>query len=122
MTVALTGTDSRADLPLPRNVRRYYFPGTTHGGDIDGGFNLAPAPSQGCRLAKNPIPETEQMNALQVALAEWVLRGKEPPASAYPTLRHKDLLAPFGLDASVPEFWQKGLDVISGFIDELEAE
>jgi oligoendopeptidase F len=37
------------------------------------------------------------------------------------TLRHKELLAPFGLDASVPEFWQKGLDVISGFIDELAA-
>jgi hypothetical protein len=33
------------------------------------------------------------MNALQVALAEWVVRGKEPPASAYPTLRHKDLAA-----------------------------
>jgi len=36
------------------------------------------------------------------------------------TLRHKDLLAPFGLDASDPKFWQRGLDVISGFIDELE--
>jgi oligoendopeptidase F len=36
------------------------------------------------------------------------------------TLRHKDLLAPFGLDASDPAFWQKGLSVISGFIDELE--
>jgi oligoendopeptidase F len=35
------------------------------------------------------------------------------------TLRHKELLAPFGLDASEPQFWQKGLDVISGFIDEL---
>jgi oligoendopeptidase F len=35
------------------------------------------------------------------------------------TLRHKELLAPFGLDASAPAFWQKGLDVISGFIDEL---
>jgi oligoendopeptidase F len=35
------------------------------------------------------------------------------------TLRHKELLAPFGLDASVPEFWQKGLNIISGFIDEL---
>ena len=38
MTVALTGTDSRRDLPLPPNVRRYYFPGTTHGGDETGGF------------------------------------------------------------------------------------
>ena len=37
------------------------------------------------------------------------------------TLRHKELLAPFGLDASDPQFWQKGLDVISGFIDELAA-
>jgi oligoendopeptidase F len=36
------------------------------------------------------------------------------------TLRHKELLAPFGLDASDPAFWTKGLDVIAGFIDELE--
>ncbi len=36
------------------------------------------------------------------------------------TKRHKELLAPFGLDASDPAFWRKGLDVISGFIDELE--
>jgi len=36
------------------------------------------------------------------------------------TLRHKELLAPFGLDASDPAFWKKGLDVIAGFIDELE--
>ena len=34
--------------------------------------------------------------------------------------RHGELLAPFGLDASNPDFWKKGLDVISGFIDELE--
>ena len=38
------------------------------------------------------------------------------------TKRHKELLAPFGLDASDPAFWRKGLDVIAGFIDELEAE
>lgn len=36
------------------------------------------------------------------------------------TKRHKDLLTPFGLDASDPAFWRKGLDVIAGFIDELE--
>jgi oligoendopeptidase F len=34
---------------------------------------------------------------------------------------HKELLAPFGLDASDPGFWQKGLDVIDGMIGELEA-
>ncbi len=36
------------------------------------------------------------------------------------TLRHKDLLAPFGLDASRPDFWSRGLKVLEGFIDELE--
>ena len=34
---------------------------------------------------------------------------------------HKELLAPFGLDASDPKFWDKGLAMIEGFIDELEA-
>jgi oligoendopeptidase F len=41
--------------------------------------------------------------------------------SAGGTLRHQQLLAPFGLDASDPAFWSKGLAVIEGFIDELEA-
>ncbi len=37
------------------------------------------------------------------------------------TLHHKELLAPFGLDASDPGFWQKGLKLVERFIDELEA-
>ncbi|RFC62071.1 M3 family oligoendopeptidase [Fulvimarina endophytica] len=37
------------------------------------------------------------------------------------TKHHSELLAPFGLDASDPAFWSKGLQMISGFIDELEA-
>ena len=36
------------------------------------------------------------------------------------TLRHRELLAPFGLDAADPGFWQQGLGVIERFIDELE--
>ncbi|MEM6902588.1 MAG: M3 family oligoendopeptidase [Pseudomonadota bacterium] len=36
------------------------------------------------------------------------------------TKRHKELLAPFGLDATDPAFWNKGLDIIAGMIDELE--
>jgi oligoendopeptidase F len=34
---------------------------------------------------------------------------------------HTELLAPFGLDASDPKFWDKGLSLISSMIDELEA-
>ena len=33
---------------------------------------------------------------------------------------HSELLAPFGLDARDPAFWNKGLKVIEGMIDELE--
>ncbi len=41
--------------------------------------------------------------------------------SAGGSQHHKELLAPFGLDASDPAFWDKGLSMIEGFIDELEA-
>src|SRR5690606_17066661 len=34
---------------------------------------------------------------------------------------HSELLAPFGLAAARPEFWQLGLSMISRLIDELEA-
>ena len=37
------------------------------------------------------------------------------------TLRHKELLAPFGIDITDKGFWQQGLDIIAGYIDELEA-
>lgn len=37
------------------------------------------------------------------------------------TKHHTELLAPFGLDATDPAFWQKGLAVIGSLIDELEA-
>jgi oligoendopeptidase F len=36
------------------------------------------------------------------------------------TKHHTELLAPFGLNASDPAFWSKGLSVIEGMIDELE--
>jgi oligoendopeptidase F len=38
------------------------------------------------------------------------------------TRRHKELLAPFGLDATDPEFWAKGLAIIEGMIERLDAE
>ena len=40
--------------------------------------------------------------------------------SAGGTKHHAELLAPFGLDARDPKFWDGGLSVIAGLIDELE--
>ncbi|MDO6965282.1 M3 family oligoendopeptidase [Rhizobium alvei] len=37
------------------------------------------------------------------------------------TQHYADLLKPFGLDATDPSFWDKGLSMIEGLIDELEA-
>ncbi len=36
------------------------------------------------------------------------------------TLHHAESLAPFGLDATDPAFWKRGLDVIARFVDELD--
>ena len=41
--------------------------------------------------------------------------------SAGGSKHHSELLAPFGLDASKPEFWHMGLAVLEGMVDELEA-
>ena len=89
----LVGTDAKKDIPLPDNVRRYYFPATTHGGGR-GGFAIEPpAAPAGCMLAANPNPQAEQMRALRAALVDWVTRGVEPPASRYPRLDKGQLVA-----------------------------
>jgi hypothetical protein len=90
-TAALLGTDNKADLPLPDNVRRYYFPGNTHGGADVSTFSLPGEPSNSCVLFNNPNFQTEQMRALAVALVDWVVDGVEPPPSAYPMMAKGDL-------------------------------
>lgn len=91
MTVALTGTEGREDLALPDNVRRYYFPGTTHGGARRSDFVVAGTPGDAGVLFDNPNFMAEQMRALGVALVDWVVHDVEPPPSAYPTLAGGDL-------------------------------
>lgn len=51
--------------------------------------------------------------------AEFAVKYKELLAAGG-TKRHKDLLAPFGLNATDPDFWDKGLGLIERLIDELE--
>jgi hypothetical protein len=100
MSPDLVGTAADKDIPLPTNVRRYYFPGTTHGGGR-GGFSSAPlsggrgsAGGPGCALAPNPNPESYTMRALMLDLSDWVSKGVEPPASRYPTLASGILVPP----------------------------
>ncbi len=92
------GTDAKADIPLPTNVRRYYFPSVTHGGSFIGGFptkgESGPYSAPGCVLGGNPNPSRESTRVAFRALVDWVRSGKEPPASRYPTLAAGDLVAP----------------------------
>lgn len=81
----LVTPDLKRDIALPENVRRYFFPGTTHGGG-DGGFKIVQEASARCSLPENPNPEDEQMRALLVALTDWAVNDRAPPPSRYPKL------------------------------------
>ncbi len=82
----LVGTDAKADIPLPDNVRRYYFPGVTHGGG-PGGFNTMTGPvAGGCDLPVNSAPSAPMRSALLSSLTDWVTKGTPMPASTYPTI------------------------------------
>jgi len=98
MTTSWVGTDAKKDIALPHNVRRYYLPSSTHGGG-GGGFNEAIADTGvNCpgnnwgrgTLRANPVPATQLVNRLRVALREWVMHGTPPPPSQWPTLKPLD--------------------------------
>ena len=81
----LVGKRADGDIPLPSNVRRYYFPGVRHGGGT-GGFDPSPHADACCELAPNPNPSSDTLRALQTALVDWVVKGTPPPPSQYPRL------------------------------------
>lgn len=82
-SVGIAGTLGTEDLPLPANVRRYYHPGTAHGGG-GGGWNIGTKSTNPLTLASNPNPQRETNRALHMAMIEWVTNGTLPPPSAYP--------------------------------------
>ncbi|MEK8050936.1 alpha/beta hydrolase domain-containing protein [Ideonella sp. DXS22W] len=99
LTPEWVGTDGKADLPLPPNVRRYYLASSHHGGGA-GGFDTSlpgvglPATGAACPgnnfgtgvLPANPMPHTETVNALRQHFRRWVMQDVPPPPSRYPTL------------------------------------
>src|SRR5262249_61353122 len=93
MSPDLVGTRADRDIPLPPNVRRYYFPGVQHGGGR-GGFDPTANPTGQCRLPANPNPSGPTLRALMAALIEWVVKGTTPPPSQYPRLDRGELTRP----------------------------
>jgi len=84
----LVGTTAKKDIPLPDNVRRYYFPGVSHGGG-PGGFATFTNPVKAaatCALPANPAPVGPMRTALISRLVAWVTKNTPMPESRYPTL------------------------------------
>ena len=73
-------------------MRRYYHPGTSHGGGR-GGFAIGESSSDPAVMVNNPNPQRETIRALYVALVDWVVKNTPPPPSAYPNLKDGTLVA-----------------------------
>ena len=93
MSPDLVGMTAQGDIPLPANVHRYYFPGTTHGGG-GGGFtyNATLPPSGACVYPANANPESDENNALQDDFFALVMNGTPMPPDAYPKLSQGQLV------------------------------
>ncbi len=76
-----TSPDGTWDVPLPENVRSYFFAGTQHGP-----ASFPPtAPAKDAPLA-NPVNAGPVVATLRLAMHRWVTEGKLPPPSDYPKL------------------------------------
>jgi Alpha/beta hydrolase domain len=95
------GTDAKNDIPLPKNVRRYYIPSTPHGGG-GGGFSTAPGSAPSCpsngygvgTFGDNPMPHTQTVNAIRYHFRRWVMQDILPPDSVWPRKHQGNLVQP----------------------------
>jgi len=82
-----TSVDGRADVaPLP-NERIYHLAGGQH---FVGAF--PPSEPVGPAYRGNPLDYLVTLRALFVRLVAWVVDGREPPPSAYPTIADRTLV------------------------------
>jgi hypothetical protein len=115
----LVGTKADTDIPLPPNVRRFYFPGTTHGGGRGGFATTGRGGGGRCQLPDNPNPESDTMRALLEDLIAWVTKNTAPPESRYPHLKTGELVRPDARSMGFPAIPGKPLPdhLINTFLD-----
>jgi hypothetical protein len=77
----------KSDLPVPENVRVYYFASTQHVPTLKPSYGI-------CKHLANPNPYRETLRALLVAMQAWIVRGTPPPANRYPRVSDGTLVSP----------------------------
>jgi hypothetical protein len=112
----LVGTDAKADIPLPDSVRRYYFPGVTHGGGR-GGFSSAETAANGCDLPANPAPSAPMRTALMQAFVAWVTTGAAMPPSKYPMIADGTLVPKTSAAFTFPAIPNRPAPVLRPLLD-----
>jgi hypothetical protein len=90
-SLVISDASGKTALPVPDNVRLYYFAGTQHGPSGKA------APSQLCKNLSNPNPYREGLRALLVAMQTWVERDVAPPPSRFPRVSDGTLVRPAAL-------------------------
>lgn len=97
LRASLTTTDSYGtkDLNIPENVRIYLFSGTQH--------SPVSIADQMSGFPQNHNSWDPYLRALIIALEKWIIEGKEPPGSSYPTLKSKTLSAPDKISIGWPD-------------------
>ncbi|MGH6770839.1 MAG: alpha/beta hydrolase domain-containing protein [Xanthobacteraceae bacterium] len=90
MSLITGDASAQRDLVIPDNIRIYHFASTQHSGVRPG-----TTPAKGiCQFLHNPNSYHHHMRALLIALHDWVVEGRQPPASRYPTIASGTLLPP----------------------------
>ena len=103
---SLVGSTAKADIALPPDVYRYYFPGVAHNGG-PGGFSSATSsvktPFGACDLMSNPAPTAPMRSALLKAFTESVTKGTPMPPARYPRIADGTLVAPTSAAMGFPK-------------------
>jgi Alpha/beta hydrolase domain len=86
-SLLVTDGFGKSNLPVPENVRLYYFASTQHVPTLKPDYGI-------CKHLSNPNPYRETVRALLVAMQAWIVEGKPPPPSRFPSVADGTLVPP----------------------------
>jgi hypothetical protein len=86
-SLVITDATGSKDVPIPDNVRLYYFTATQHNPASKPGFGI-------CKHPANTNPRIDTIRALLVAMQAWITDGTTPPPTRFPRVSDGTLVPP----------------------------